>query len=172
MNANLRNFVRASLCQLTILLARVRCQNSREVLDRRLTDRRCIGMNICKISAIIYVSHLSVSLVTRIELYQICTCFCLAKKSYCSYAEFRNVTLPYSDVVLPGLDIKQVFHVFPLSVRAWMNVWLDYDPFSARRNVIAARMVSYAEPTPSTIRKRNHSAYCILTIQSVLESVR
>ncbi|KAL6439360.1 hypothetical protein ACFW04_003895 [Cataglyphis niger] len=81
-NANLRNFVRASLCQLTILLARVRCQNSREVLDRRLTDRQCIGMSICKISAIIY-------------------------KSYCSYAEFRNVTLPYSDVALPGLDIKQ-----------------------------------------------------------------
>ncbi|KAL6266982.1 hypothetical protein P5V15_000066 [Pogonomyrmex californicus] len=29
------------------------------------------------------------------------------KKSYCSYAEFRNVSLPYSDVALPGLDVKQ-----------------------------------------------------------------
>lgn len=172
MNANLRNFVRASLCQLTILSARVRCQSLREVLDRKLTDRRCIGMSICKISAIIYVSDLSVFLIIKIELYPICPYFCLAKKSYCSYAEFRNVTLPYSDVALPGLDIKQVFLVFLLSVRAWMNVWLDYDPFSARRNVITTRMVSYAGPTQSTIRKRNHSACCILTIQSVLESVR
>ncbi|XP_050445248.1 uncharacterized protein LOC126848390 isoform X3 [Cataglyphis hispanica] len=34
-------------------------------------------------------------------------CHNISKKSYCSYAEFRNVTLPYSDVALPGLDIKQ-----------------------------------------------------------------
>ncbi|XP_029179231.1 uncharacterized protein LOC114946745 isoform X2 [Nylanderia fulva] len=34
-------------------------------------------------------------------------CHNISKKSYCSYAEFRNVTLPYSDVTLPGLDVKQ-----------------------------------------------------------------
>ncbi|XP_072765207.1 uncharacterized protein [Anoplolepis gracilipes] len=34
-------------------------------------------------------------------------CHNISKKSYCSYAEYRNVTLPYSEVVLPGLDIKQ-----------------------------------------------------------------
>lgn len=34
-------------------------------------------------------------------------CHNISKKSYCSYAEYRNVSLPYSDVVLPGLDVKQ-----------------------------------------------------------------
>lgn len=34
-------------------------------------------------------------------------CHNISKKSYCSYAEFRNVTLPYADVKLPGLDVKQ-----------------------------------------------------------------
>ncbi|XP_024874980.1 uncharacterized protein LOC112456571 [Temnothorax curvispinosus] len=34
-------------------------------------------------------------------------CHNITKKSYCSYAEFRNVSLPYSDVALPGLDLKQ-----------------------------------------------------------------
>ncbi|KYQ57928.1 hypothetical protein ALC60_02977 [Trachymyrmex zeteki] len=34
-------------------------------------------------------------------------CHNITTKSYCSYAEFRNVSLPYSDVALPGLDVKQ-----------------------------------------------------------------
>ncbi|XP_011169679.2 uncharacterized protein LOC105202723 isoform X2 [Solenopsis invicta] len=34
-------------------------------------------------------------------------CHNITRKSYCSYAEFRNVSLPYSDVALPGLDVKQ-----------------------------------------------------------------
>ncbi|GAB1866522.1 ZP domain-containing protein [Camponotus japonicus] len=34
-------------------------------------------------------------------------CHNISKKNYCSYAEFRNVTLPYSDIALPGLDLKQ-----------------------------------------------------------------
>ncbi|XP_014479294.1 PREDICTED: uncharacterized protein LOC106746789 isoform X2 [Dinoponera quadriceps] len=34
-------------------------------------------------------------------------CHNISKRSYCSYAEFRNVTLPYSDVALPGLDAKR-----------------------------------------------------------------
>ncbi|XP_011872865.1 PREDICTED: uncharacterized protein LOC105564798 [Vollenhovia emeryi] len=34
-------------------------------------------------------------------------CHNMPKNSYCSYAEFRNASLPYSDVALPGLDIKQ-----------------------------------------------------------------
>ncbi|EFN77857.1 uncharacterized protein LOC105189233 [Harpegnathos saltator] len=34
-------------------------------------------------------------------------CHNISKRSYCSYAEFRNVTLPYSDVALPGLDDKR-----------------------------------------------------------------
>ncbi|XP_032683048.1 uncharacterized protein LOC116849728 isoform X2 [Odontomachus brunneus] len=34
-------------------------------------------------------------------------CHNISKRSYCSYAEFRNVSLPYSDVALPGLDAKR-----------------------------------------------------------------
>ncbi|KAH0945783.1 hypothetical protein HN011_010617 [Eciton burchellii] len=34
-------------------------------------------------------------------------CHNVSKKHYCSYAEFWNMTLPYSDVALPGLDTKQ-----------------------------------------------------------------
>ncbi|EZA51621.1 hypothetical protein X777_08805 [Ooceraea biroi] len=34
-------------------------------------------------------------------------CHNVSKKSYCSYAEFWNMTLPYSDVALPGLNGKQ-----------------------------------------------------------------
>ncbi|XP_020296222.1 uncharacterized protein LOC109861116 isoform X2 [Pseudomyrmex gracilis] len=33
-------------------------------------------------------------------------CHNMSKKNYCSYTEFRNMTLPYSDIALLGLDIK------------------------------------------------------------------
>nr|ARK20012.1 venom protein [Ampulex compressa] len=34
-------------------------------------------------------------------------CHNVSKQDYCSFAEFRNVTLPYSEISLPGLDIEQ-----------------------------------------------------------------
>lgn len=53
---NPRSFVQVSPCRSTILSVHVRYRGWREVLDRRPTDRQHIGMSICKISAITYVS--------------------------------------------------------------------------------------------------------------------
>ncbi|XP_026674051.1 uncharacterized protein LOC108630827 isoform X2 [Ceratina calcarata] len=43
-------------------------------------------------------------------------CRNLSKRQYCSYAEYRNASLPYSDVALPNLDEKQCERRCDLSV--------------------------------------------------------
>lgn len=69
--------------------------------DEYLQDQchnMCKSMNIIKLSCIIRKSN-------KIQIKFICY---TAKKNYCSYTEFRNMTLPYSDIALLGLDTRHV----------------------------------------------------------------
>jgi len=128
-SASPRSSARGSHCQSTTPSARVPCRGSREALDRKPIYRRCIETSICRINAITYVSvqigrsvpfvftvqHLvPADKVVWVMLSWNFPYFHAAKKHYCSYAEFWNMTLPYSDVALPGLDTKQVSLVFPI----------------------------------------------------------
>ena len=39
-------------------------------------------------------------------------CCVTANREYCSYVEFKNASLPYSDVALMGFDEKQVIFYY------------------------------------------------------------
>lgn len=96
--------------------------------------------------------------------------FYTANRNYCSYAEFRNMTLPYSDVALPGLNVKQVLlKGKAVSSPANRSNSVHFFNFSSvRSDVIAARTALYAGPTLSTTQKNNRSVCCTLTTPSLL----
>lgn len=85
-------------------------QRMKGKIGRSVIELQCIETNTCRHSAIRFVSflHRFFFLSTRNYMYKINVQkknnYFTAKQDYCSYKEFKNLTLPWSDVKIEGLD--------------------------------------------------------------------